>query len=216
MFCFRRLPSAPDEIYSSNLNTLYLGHALWYPEPHVTGEVQIGDVGFIRCGAFVRLFNLDTSAPEKKVKFWPKPFENFEPLPPDVLQVDTRSSPLVPNHYCSDGVESREIQASADATIGAGVSATLSMEYICKGAQGAVLVLQSKAYDEALFENNNFKTYIIRDHDKWFSYARNNLGQAVQQEDITVVSGWVKTEANWAATAFNNTSSRFGASLKGS
>ncbi|EKM58888.1 uncharacterized protein PHACADRAFT_249001 [Phanerochaete carnosa HHB-10118-sp] len=69
MFRFRRLPSAPYEIYSSSLDTLYLGHALWYPEPHVTGEPQIGDVGFARRGAFVRLFNLDTSAPEKKVTY---------------------------------------------------------------------------------------------------------------------------------------------------
>ncbi|EKM58873.1 uncharacterized protein PHACADRAFT_248974 [Phanerochaete carnosa HHB-10118-sp] len=114
MFRFRRLPSAPDGIYSSSLETLCLGHALWYPEPHVTGEVQIGDVGFIRDGAFVRLFNLDTSAPEKKVKFWPIPFEDIEPLPPSVLQIDSRSSPLVPDHYCSHGVEGKEIHASVD------------------------------------------------------------------------------------------------------
>ncbi|EKM58913.1 uncharacterized protein PHACADRAFT_249030 [Phanerochaete carnosa HHB-10118-sp] len=116
MFFFRRLPSAPYEIYPSSLDILYLGRALWYPEPHVTGELQIGDVGFIRRGAFVRLFNLDTSAPEKKVTFkWRKPFKNLEPLPADMLEIDSRSSPLVPKHYCSHGVEAREVHTSADA-----------------------------------------------------------------------------------------------------
>ncbi|EKM58833.1 uncharacterized protein PHACADRAFT_248928 [Phanerochaete carnosa HHB-10118-sp] len=114
MFRWFRAPSAPDEIYSSSLKNLHLGHALWYPEPHESGEPQIGDVGFIHEGAFIRLFSLDTSALEKKVKFWPKLFEVTEPLPPDVLQLDRRRSPLVPGHYCSHGVESKEMYPSLD------------------------------------------------------------------------------------------------------
>ncbi|EKM56560.1 uncharacterized protein PHACADRAFT_253759 [Phanerochaete carnosa HHB-10118-sp] len=111
---FRRLPSAPDEIYSSCLATLYQGHALWYPEPHDSGEPQIGDVGFISGGAFVRLFNLDTSAPEKKVVEWDPPFDITDPLPSGVLKIDRRRRPLVPAHYRSHGVESRQVHASAD------------------------------------------------------------------------------------------------------
>ncbi|EKM56558.1 uncharacterized protein PHACADRAFT_253757 [Phanerochaete carnosa HHB-10118-sp] len=114
MFFFRRLPSAPDEIYSSCLASLHEGHALWYPEPHESGEPQIGDVGFIHRGAFIRLFNLDASAPEKKVVFWDPPFEITEPLPPGVLKIDRRRRPLVPAHYRSHGVESRQVYASAD------------------------------------------------------------------------------------------------------
>ncbi|EKM58878.1 uncharacterized protein PHACADRAFT_248980 [Phanerochaete carnosa HHB-10118-sp] len=114
MFRLFRRPPAPDDIYSSSLQTLCLGHALWYPEPHKSGEPQIGDVGFIREGAFIRLFNLDTSAPEKKVTFWPTPFEDIEPLPENVLQVDPRSCPLAPDRYCSHGVESSGMRASAN------------------------------------------------------------------------------------------------------
>lgn len=115
MFRPRRPSSAPDDIYSSSLETLHLGRALWYPEPHVTGEPQIGDVGYIREGAFVRLFNLDTSVPEKKVTFWPTPFESIEPLPVHVFQIDSRRRPLAPDHYCSHGVETKGLYASADA-----------------------------------------------------------------------------------------------------
>ncbi|EKM57385.1 uncharacterized protein PHACADRAFT_255108 [Phanerochaete carnosa HHB-10118-sp] len=113
MFFFRRPLSAPDEIYASCLSTLHEGHALWYPEPHASGEPQIGDVGFIRKGAFIRLFNLDTSAPEKKVIEWDPPFEITEPLPQGVLKIDPRRRPLVPAHYRSHGVESKQAHASA-------------------------------------------------------------------------------------------------------
>ncbi|EKM58787.1 uncharacterized protein PHACADRAFT_191123, partial [Phanerochaete carnosa HHB-10118-sp] len=79
MFRWFRPLSAPDEIYASSLQTLHLGHALWYPEPHESGEPQIGDVGFMFEGAFIRLFNLDTSAAEKKVTFWDPPYKITEP-----------------------------------------------------------------------------------------------------------------------------------------
>ncbi|EKM56563.1 uncharacterized protein PHACADRAFT_253764 [Phanerochaete carnosa HHB-10118-sp] len=113
MFFSHRLPAAPDEIYSSCLATLYEGHALWYPEPHVSGEPQIGDVGFMRNGAFVRLFNLDTSAPGKKVVCWDPPFKVTEDLPRSVFTIDPRRCPLVPAHYPSHGVEVKQKGASA-------------------------------------------------------------------------------------------------------
>lgn len=47
----------PSEIYTEQLSTIGEGTALWYPEPHETGEVQIGDVGYIFEGAFIKLFN---------------------------------------------------------------------------------------------------------------------------------------------------------------
>ncbi|EKM58804.1 uncharacterized protein PHACADRAFT_248889 [Phanerochaete carnosa HHB-10118-sp] len=101
-------------MYSSCLQTLCLGHALWHPEPHESGEPQVGDVGCVHEGAFIRLFNLDTSASEKKVTFWDPPFDITEPLPRGMLKIDRRQRPLVPGHYCSHGVESTQMQSSAD------------------------------------------------------------------------------------------------------
>ncbi|EKM56577.1 uncharacterized protein PHACADRAFT_253788 [Phanerochaete carnosa HHB-10118-sp] len=92
---------------------LHQGHALWYPEPNESGEPQIGDVGFIDRGAFIRLFNLDTSAPDKKVSFWDPPFEITEPPPPGVFKIYRRHRPLVPDHYHSHGVEVKQRGASA-------------------------------------------------------------------------------------------------------
>ncbi|EKM58839.1 uncharacterized protein PHACADRAFT_248935 [Phanerochaete carnosa HHB-10118-sp] len=114
LFRWSRPLSTPDKIYSSGLKTLYLGRALWYPEPHESGEPQIGDVGYILEGAFIRLFNLNVSVPENAVMFWEPPFEITEPLPPGLLRIDRRRRPLAPDHYRIHGAERKEPRAPAD------------------------------------------------------------------------------------------------------
>lgn len=109
-----RPPSSPYVVYPSSLFSLDQRYALWYPEPHESGEVQIGDVEYIRKGAFIRLLNIDVSVPEKKVTFWPTPFEITDPPLLIVFQPDRRPCLLVSDHYCSHGVEKKETQASAD------------------------------------------------------------------------------------------------------
>ncbi|EKM58895.1 uncharacterized protein PHACADRAFT_249008 [Phanerochaete carnosa HHB-10118-sp] len=116
MFRRPRPAPAPHEIYASGLQRLSVGHALWFPEPHESGEPQVGDVGFIREGAFVRLFNLDPSATEKAVTHWePCPaFKVEPPLPEGALKTYRTSGVLFPGHHCSHGVESKNIHTSAD------------------------------------------------------------------------------------------------------
>lgn len=50
------MSTAPD-VYAKELAHHGLGHPLWIPEPEESGEVLIGDVGFVREGRFRRLFN---------------------------------------------------------------------------------------------------------------------------------------------------------------
>lgn len=45
------------DVYAEHLFKLGKGYPLWQPEPTKFGEVQIGDVGFLWEGAFMRLFN---------------------------------------------------------------------------------------------------------------------------------------------------------------
>jgi hypothetical protein len=115
MFWLFRPASSPHIVYSSSLASLGLGHALWYLEPHDTGELQIGDVGYIRDGSFVRLLNIDSSKPEHQVTHWDEPFEVTEPLPPGAFRRESHVEPIVPGHYCSHGVEQREVGASVNA-----------------------------------------------------------------------------------------------------
>jgi len=45
--------------YRDQLASLYLGHALWDPDPaDLYQQVSIGDVGFVKEGFFYRIFNV--------------------------------------------------------------------------------------------------------------------------------------------------------------
>lgn len=100
----RNLPPPPSEVYASSLFPTNEGYALWYPEPHESGEVQIGDVGYIVDGAFIRLFNVADDK-ELKIAGWPhKAFPNPEVLSSDAMMRDVRDRPLMPGSYRSDGV----------------------------------------------------------------------------------------------------------------
>lgn len=114
MFWLFRPTLSPYTAYSSSMSSLGLGYALWCPEPHNTGELQVGDVGYIRDGAFIRLFNINSSRPEHQVTSWPIPFEVADPLPADTFQLDCRKALLTPGHYCSHGVVKKDVGVSAD------------------------------------------------------------------------------------------------------
>ena len=111
----RENPSSPYIIYPSSLFCLDLGYALWYPEPHDSGEVQIGDVGYVHQGAFIRAFNINTSEDKHKVTWWKKRFEITEPPPEDVFVLDKRGRPIEDGPYLSRGVQEKEIGGSVSA-----------------------------------------------------------------------------------------------------
>lgn len=62
------MPAAHD-IYAEQLSELGRGHALDYPEPRPEGEIEIGDVGHTRQGAFFRLFNISRPADDPVQRF---------------------------------------------------------------------------------------------------------------------------------------------------
>ena len=123
----RRLPGAPEtipmgadahpsEVYTEQLQTLREGDALWFPEPHTSGEVQIGDVGCIVEGAFIRLFNV-ISPDEFPVPDSDLP-EGFELLKaPRVRHMDIRDRALAPGHHNSKSVVCTRVEASASACV---------------------------------------------------------------------------------------------------
>ena len=47
----------PAGVYASELYQGHRGFPLWFPEPPEDGPIQIGDVGFLHQGRFIRLFN---------------------------------------------------------------------------------------------------------------------------------------------------------------
>ena len=53
------MPWPPYDTYRDQLTPLFFGHALWDPDPaNLYESVSIGDVGYIREGYFIRMFNV--------------------------------------------------------------------------------------------------------------------------------------------------------------
>ncbi|GJE94291.1 WD40 repeat domain-containing protein [Phanerochaete sordida] len=205
---------AAHKIYQTSLAELGYGCPLWYPEPHITGEPHIGDVGYVREGAFVRLFNLNSTIAKHSVQHWPTAYKIEPSLPEDVFTLDKRNAPMGPGRFPSRGVEEIELKGELMGGSSTG-SAALSASYACREVQGALLVLKSRAYAESLYDNNALEEYMIREHDNWYTYAKEKLRHRVDQEDIVLVSGWIKAPDDWATAAFSTLSSRNQLAVKG-
>ena len=211
---------------------LRYGYALWHPEPHKTGEAQIGDVGYIREGAFIRLFNLNASKPEHQVRqFRRKPsFEPTAPLSSEVFEaLDERRSLLPIGSYRSHGVQQSALNGAVNIQaerlliptillmlcrpVAPSTSIDAAAGYTCKESQGAVLVLNRPAHLEAILKSVTLREYIRRHHGEWYNYARNVLDQDISREDVTLVSGCIKTSPDWKVVAFMRSTIGYHASL---
>jgi hypothetical protein len=68
-------------VYQDRLSDLYHGVALWnpYPSKNVYNQVSIGDVGYLREGAFIRMFNvmLPWDHPSNRTLGHPEPYESL-------------------------------------------------------------------------------------------------------------------------------------------
>ena len=97
-----------SEVYASNLLQVISAHALWSPAPTDNGEIQIGDVGYIENGRFIRILNVrpDDVPP---VNFCGHTFSAQEPLT-DTKALLIQNDSLVAASYTSRGVEKTEIQ----------------------------------------------------------------------------------------------------------
>ena len=93
------------DIYRDQLSITHpsFGHALWNPAPEgVFGPVKVGDVGYVREGRFIRLFNALLPADDPSHKQTPLPVYH-EPLTPNNPDHIARGT-LKPNRLCSTGV----------------------------------------------------------------------------------------------------------------
>ena len=226
-----RFKGSLSEIYSSALSrTLQQGYALWFPEPHTTGEVQIGDVGWIKDGGFVRLFNIDSTV--QPVPKWPESYEPTYPLPDNVLSpnlLDMRKNVLNPGTFKSRGVEENRVKANIQGCVPthsstifnltlscrgvASAGGGLAVQFECKEECGAILNLKSPATGCTVYDNKRLRDYIVKSYEHWVNFAVEQVGLEGVEKRIILVRGWVKTSPNWTVTTFTNHGAKLMASL---
>jgi hypothetical protein len=107
-------PLPPYCIYRDQLTSLYHGLALWDPDPgNVYDCVSVGDVGYVKDGYFVRMFNvlLPWDDPRNRLFCAPDPYE-----PVDLGQfLNIRESQFHGGDYCSRYVATQEHNVGAQA-----------------------------------------------------------------------------------------------------
>lgn len=106
------MPS-PWDAYATELVKSQYGHPLWYPEPDESGELELGDVGYIENGRFYRLFNVLKQELNKRGA--PEHFKPME-LPDD--------------HYHTNTITEEKIATSNIAKVHIGADMTMCVCYM--------------------------------------------------------------------------------------
>ncbi|GJE88442.1 hypothetical protein PsYK624_045250 [Phanerochaete sordida] len=187
--------------YAEQLVGRGFGLPLWQPEaePGPYGDVQIGDVGFVSEGQFIRLFNAMYPA-DHPINVYGVP-QNFVVLQPDRRHFRTRPRYVAPGPICTSTTRFQKVGAEvADQANIVGASYSFS----CHGSKGAVTVLGGFGHQEWYISNRAFWEYIAAHHSSWCTYAKEK-GFLVRSDAIVLVSGWLKT-TNWALAAISNSS----------
>lgn len=98
-------------VYSHSL--IFRGHGIpmWVPEPSHFGEVQVGDVGYIRGGCFYRLFNIIRPKNHQMNAFGVP--SGFTPLQVNLLSIHKTDTYLASGAVCSTSVKETVVETSA-------------------------------------------------------------------------------------------------------
>ncbi len=214
------------DIYAKELGDLGFGYPLWIPEPSPeSGEVQLGDVGYLSQGKFCFLFNCmrgaDDSVNRKGV---PESFEVF--IPPDGPVEE--SAKTIRNHVMNPillcgNARSLDVAANValrhvivpiacfvmpDDSSSADPLAHVegAMSYEVKQKTGAYLALKRPAHQTSLHCTEAIFSYLRAHHIQWRNFAIQRRGRNIDSQHILFVSGFVKTSV-WAVGAFRHESS---------
>ncbi|GJE89740.1 hypothetical protein PsYK624_058460 [Phanerochaete sordida] len=188
-------------IYAEQLVSRGYGLPLWHPEPTKFGEVELGDVGFVSEGSFIRLFNAMRPAHDPI---------NDDGVPPDfvILQVNERllhsaKQHVSPGPICTTTTTYRKLGAEVSCATGIpgpGASYTFS----CHSSRGAIAVLGGWGHQTWYMRNRAFRAYIAAHHASWHAFALDR-GYDVPPDALVLVSGTLKT-AEWAVATVANAS----------
>ncbi|KAH9853261.1 WD40 repeat-like protein [Lenzites betulinus] len=181
-------------IYAQQLLPRKHGYPLWHPEHTKFGEIQIGDVGYLREGAFYRLFNATAPEDEKQKYGVPTAYHPF--IIKEYLLNQTQD--VIKANLVSSSVTSYDISGSAGTTlqaVGAG------LKFTCEREHGAFVFVKPAADRWQMHRSKSLALYIRTNIDSWYHFATDVCDLEIARDEIIFVSGVVKT-ADWGLGAF--------------
>ncbi|KAH9074327.1 hypothetical protein EDB83DRAFT_1955593 [Lactarius deliciosus] len=184
------------DTYRDQLASLYYGHALWVPDPsELYDRVRVGDVGYVKQGHFLRMFNALLPADDDAQEYGVP--EGFAPLNMGPFK-NVRKLNLFHGDYCSNTVTVDH----GDRHQAAGPDEDTSASFRCRSNKGAFLSIPLNGVREDAIRTKAFGSYIRRHCDSWLEFASVNEID-VRLEDIIFVTGCDLT-ASWAMAVFVN------------
>ncbi|TFY62032.1 hypothetical protein EVJ58_g4127 [Rhodofomes roseus] len=185
------------DVYAKQLLILGHGYPLWDPRPaNCAKGVQIGDVGYIDNGAFIRIFNAMANQDDDLNAGHGVP-SNYQPfIRGDRSSVVNTPDAIVAGTLCSKTI--RQLGGQIDAQV---MHSGASVAFECTDEQGAVLVLKDSAHREQL-PSRRMMNYLKQNIREWYAFATSDdLDLPLQKEDIVFVFGFVKT-TQWAVASY--------------
>ncbi|KZT71210.1 hypothetical protein DAEQUDRAFT_688208, partial [Daedalea quercina L-15889] len=183
-------------VYAQQLLMEGHGYPLWDPRPtNRSPGAQIGDVGYIRNGGFIRLFNAMAAEDDPLNAQYGVPGNHNEFKKPDRALVLETPSAIMPGSICSKTI--KQVGAKLEAQV-CNVGASITFE--CVDDQGAVLVLEDPAHRQQL-ESRKMMNHLKQNHRDWYAFARDVVDLPCEKEDIVFVFGFVKT-TQWAVASY--------------
>ncbi|KAI0673283.1 hypothetical protein C8Q78DRAFT_1024066 [Trametes maxima] len=199
------------DIYRRLLTPYGHGHPLWNPQnDSVKGGIHVGDVGYMKEWRFCHLFHA-TKTPQRTQPLDDKTPEGFAFIEDEYANGPKSTKFVIANpsddihatHLLSHSLVREDISLSAGiGTQDANLAGRLKLK--CIEDSGAILVLSPPALTEDIQSIGFVKRYIRRHFRNWVSFANEDHGFDVEDEDIVFVVGTKKT-STWAMVAFTST-----------
>jgi hypothetical protein len=206
----------PHDVFRDQLANLFYGHALWVPDLNpFHQQASIGDVGYIRDGRFVRMFNVllewdhasnrTFCVPEQYTPLDMGPFVNIRKSKfykgPYYSRHVTEVNPQGVTNVATATQDECVIILSQIAVVDTSTCRPNFITYLCNKKYGALLMLPYDGAHEDIIRTRPFEDYIRDNVDFWLSFAqRNHLGVNCMEDFILVTGCTLVT--SWGAAAF--------------
>ncbi|KAL7278405.1 hypothetical protein ACG7TL_007402 [Trametes sanguinea] len=196
------MSGAPWNIYAEQLEGLQYGFPLWVPDPAPQMKpVELGDVGWVREGEFIPVFNAFRAAEDSQP--WEETPDGFVPLSTRGLAFIGPREKIGQTLLCSNSIKQR----AASTNLGAGSSTTtgpsgnIGFSFLCRDDAGAILSFHPAAMSHEVLAESTIKNYISANFDSWYRFATEVRGFPLREQDLRFVIGTTKS-IRWAVAAF--------------
>ncbi|KAI0681581.1 WD40-repeat-containing domain protein [Earliella scabrosa] len=198
------------DIYAEALYPLGHGYPLWNPSIDPTASVvDLCDVGWLKKGGLMQLFNARRNANEQPVRRGVPP--SFVPFNPPNLPASGPAQRWGPSLLCSrhTSVVDAALAASAETEDGASLplqvaSGERTYSVSLEAESGAFLDFGpcAESRDIDIEGKRHIVAYIRENLAHWYDFATNMMGYELQEDDLFFISGTTLT-TSWTVAAFH-------------